>query len=92
MKIFDAEKIRILDQHTILREPLASVDLMERAAQKVTDWLTSNCRKEHFAVFSGNGNNGGDGLPSPANCINTVLKWMFFVTLTKIFRQTHLLI
>lgn len=61
MKIFDAEKIKILDQHTILHEPVASVDLMERAAQKVTDWLTSNCRTEHFAVFCGNGNNAGDG-------------------------------
>lgn len=62
MKIFTAEKIRLADQFTIDNEPISSVNLMERAALTCTDWISTNC-KHHtkFAIFCGNGNNGGDG-------------------------------
>lgn len=62
MKIFTAEKIRLADQFTIDNEPISSVNLMERVALTCTDWISTNC-KHHtkFAIFCGNGNNGGDG-------------------------------
>jgi NAD(P)H-hydrate epimerase len=63
MKIFTAEKIRECDEFTIANEPVSSIQLMERAAQSCVHWISENCKiHENFAVFCGNGNNGGDGL------------------------------
>ena len=65
MKILSSEQIRELDQFTIENEPIASIDLMERAASTCVDYLLEN---EHLIagktikVFAGRGNNGGDGL------------------------------
>ncbi|KQT18375.1 sugar kinase [Chryseobacterium sp. Leaf404] len=62
MKIFTAENIRKADQYTIQNEPIFSVSLMERAAQSCVDWIYFKCKNHtRFAVFCGNGNNGGDG-------------------------------
>ena len=63
MKIFTATQIRELDKYTIEHEPIASVDLMERAARALTtaieeQWL----RHVSVVVFAGPGNNGGDAL------------------------------
>src|SRR6188768_3386447 len=63
MKILKADQIRSWDQYTIEHEPIASIDLMERAATKCFEWLDNNGWFVHpFAVFCGKGNNGGDGL------------------------------
>lgn len=63
MKLFSAEQIRQWDQYTILHEPIASIDLMERAAGKCADWLErNNYTDKAFHIFCGKGNNGGDGL------------------------------
>lgn len=63
MKIFTAEQIRAWDEHTITNEPVASIDLMERAASKCVKWLIGHfLQNTHFEVFCGMGNNGGDGL------------------------------
>ncbi|MGZ8524571.1 MAG: NAD(P)H-hydrate dehydratase [Chitinophagaceae bacterium] len=63
MKLFSAEEIRQWDQYTIRHEPIASIELMERAAGKCADWLERNNYTERsFQIFCGKGNNGGDGL------------------------------
>ena len=63
MKILNAEQIRAWDQYTIGHEPIASIDLMERAATKCVEWLEENSWFVHpFLIFCGKGNNGGDGL------------------------------
>lgn len=63
MKILTTSQIRQADQYTIQHEPVSSVDLMERAATKVFEWLVSHINKEnHIKFFCGMGNNGGDGL------------------------------
>ena len=63
MKVFDAEQIRAWDQYTIRHEPIASIDLMERAALKCVEWLEDNQWFVYsFSIFCGKGNNGGDGL------------------------------
>jgi len=63
MKILKADQIRSWDQYTIEHEPIASIDLMERAATKCFEWLDDNgWLVQSFAVFCGKGNNGGDGL------------------------------
>ncbi len=64
MKILTAEQMRQWDQYTIDHEPVASIDLMERAAVACTEWLEKNIKgpKKKFTIFCGKGNNGGDGL------------------------------
>lgn len=63
MKILSAEQIRQWDQYTIEQEPISSIDLMERAASRCTDWIIENFPEANlFSIFCGKGNNGGDGL------------------------------
>ncbi len=63
MKILSATELRRWDQYTILHEPVASIDLMEKAAAQCAEWLERNgYAEEHFVIFCGKGNNGGDGL------------------------------
>lgn len=63
MKIFDTQQIRDWDAYTIEHEPIASIDLMERAAGMCYEWIRTNVRKEcPIKIFCGRGNNGGDGL------------------------------
>ena len=62
MKIFPTASVKELDAYTIANEPIASIDLMERASQALTDAILRNCPDASFAVFAGVGNNGGDGL------------------------------
>lgn len=63
MKILSVAQTRKADRYTIDNEPIASIDLMERAARSIADWFRSNFKeKQRVAIFSGPGNNGGDGL------------------------------
>jgi len=61
MKIFTTEQIRKIDEYTIKNEPIASIDLMERAAKACCNWITDHFTKDtFFYLFAGPGNNGGD--------------------------------
>ncbi len=63
MKVLPVSDIRKADVYTINNEPIASVDLMERAAAKLCEWILSNMPSDKsFMIFCGMGNNGGDGL------------------------------
>ena len=63
MKILNAEQIRACDRFTIENEPIASIDLMERAADAVAQWLMGRYNRNlRFVFFAGTGNNGGDAL------------------------------
>ena len=63
MEILSADQIRAWDEYTIQHEPIASVDLMERAAKSCLTWLEKNGYIGRvFAIYCGKGNNGGDGL------------------------------
>jgi hydroxyethylthiazole kinase-like uncharacterized protein yjeF len=63
MKIFRCEQIRLIDEYTIKNEPVAPVDLMERAAGKLYEWYSVRFeRLRPLVIFSGPGNNGGDSL------------------------------
>lgn len=72
MKILSTSQIREADAYTIAHEPIASIDLMERAASACADWIA----KRHsdgavLYVFCGTGNNGGDGL-AIARILNSI--------------------
>ncbi|HOZ87693.1 MAG TPA: NAD(P)H-hydrate dehydratase [Bacteroidia bacterium] len=63
MKILSAEQTRAVDAFTIQNEPIAGIDLMERAAMACFRRLIKLIRlEEEVIVFCGKGNNGGDGL------------------------------
>ncbi|HEX6334615.1 MAG TPA: NAD(P)H-hydrate epimerase, partial [Flavisolibacter sp.] len=63
MQIFSADQVREWDKYTMDNEPVASIDLMERAARACFQWLTSQPWQDKvFRFFCGKGNNGGDGL------------------------------
>jgi len=63
MKIFRSAQIRQIDNLTIKNEPVESIDLMERAAASVYEWYKTRFSRSHrVLVFTGPGNNGGDGL------------------------------
>ena len=64
MKILSAAQIRQLDAFTIAHEPIASIDLMERASITFVNWFTQKFPDQDrpLKIFCGIGNNGGDGL------------------------------
>ena len=63
MKIFPTQSIKELDAYTIENEPIASIDLMERASQALAKAIAGRWdAKTPFTVFAGPGNNGGDAL------------------------------
>ncbi|MFN8209214.1 MAG: NAD(P)H-hydrate dehydratase, partial [Bacteroidales bacterium] len=63
MKVFPVSQIKVIDARTIELEPVASIDLMERAAESCTGWIVTRFpHTRPVVVFAGPGNNGGDGL------------------------------
>jgi ADP-dependent NAD(P)H-hydrate dehydratase / NAD(P)H-hydrate epimerase len=63
MKILNREQIKLADEYTIKNEPIASIDLMERASQAFTNLFESLYHNNvPIHILCGVGNNGGDGL------------------------------
>lgn len=63
MKLFTSSLIKEHDNYTIAHEPIASIDLMERAATAITAAICKLWKPEkQVVVFAGAGNNGGDAL------------------------------
>lgn len=69
IKVLSADQQRELDNITIEKEPIAGIDLMERAAERCTAALIEYLqiyerigRYIHIGIVCGTGNNGGDGL------------------------------
>ena len=63
MKLFTCRQIAEIDRMTMQLEPIASIDLMERASEQIAGWMIENLPIYHpILVFAGPGNNGGDAL------------------------------
>lgn len=63
MKLFTTKQIAEIDKYTIENEPVTDIDLMERAAMQITNWIVRRFSTEHKMIFfAGPGNNGGDAL------------------------------
>ena len=53
MRIFTTTQVRAIDAYTIQNEPVASVDLMERAAMQICVWLTKHYNQSYpFVIFA----------------------------------------
>lgn len=64
MKLPNAHQIKELDAYTIQKENILSVELMERAADRALMFIKCKYadKQRPIIIFSGPGNNGGDGL------------------------------
>ncbi len=64
MKLFSKAQIYEGDKLTTERQNISSTDLMERAGTQIFNWIHMRMQgaQEPIHVFSGIGNNGGDGL------------------------------
>lgn len=63
MKIFSVLQIRAWDNATLALEPIASLDLMERASAAFVRWFCERFDDQPCVkIVCGMGNNGGDGL------------------------------
>src|SRR5258708_39510629 len=63
VKILSTQQSKELDQFTIEHEPIAPIDLMERACHAFVHWFLQHVRVEKkIGIICGTGNNGGDGL------------------------------
>ena len=63
LKILNTSQIKSLDEYTIKHEPIASIDLMERACHAFVSWFNLHFdSSKKVGVVCGTGNNGGDGL------------------------------
>ena len=78
MKILTGKDIREADLYTIEHEPVASVELMERAAlaleaeiaaaAETTEDQKTAAEAPEYLIIAGKGNNGGDGLAVSPDC------------------------
>lgn len=64
MKLPNAHQMKELDASTIQEDNIESIDLMERAAREAALYIVNHYqdKQQPIIVFSGPGNNGGDGL------------------------------
>ncbi|AHJ95889.1 bifunctional ADP-dependent NAD(P)H-hydrate dehydratase/NAD(P)H-hydrate epimerase [Hymenobacter swuensis] len=65
MKLLSPAQTRALDQATSKAQGITSLELMERAATTLLDWLLTTLQPTYTTpihLFCGPGNNGGDGL------------------------------
>jgi len=59
-----SSQMREADAYTIANEPIASIDLMERASKAFVGWFVNHFPEQNksISIYCGTGNNGGDGL------------------------------
>jgi NAD(P)H-hydrate epimerase len=64
LPLLTSTQIKAADAYTIAHEPIASIDLMERASTTFCNWFKQKFTHHTTPVyiFCGTGNNGGDGL------------------------------
>ncbi|GAA4320560.1 bifunctional ADP-dependent NAD(P)H-hydrate dehydratase/NAD(P)H-hydrate epimerase [Mucilaginibacter gynuensis] len=64
LPLLTSSQIREADAYTIANEPIASIDLMERASKAFVGWFLNHFpdKTKAISIYCGTGNNGGDGL------------------------------
>ncbi|MEN8118874.1 MAG: NAD(P)H-hydrate dehydratase [Bacteroidota bacterium] len=91
MKILYSEQVRKLDAYTIENEPILSINLMERAAKVCSNWIINKFKdKPKVKIFSGPGNNGGDGLAIARMLADYGFSVNVFLKSTKLSQNTQI--
>src|SRR5690606_31876028 len=64
MKILTPQQLKEVETQTVSIQGIDFINLMERAATAVFEWLKArlDLTQNHFTIICGVGNNGGDGL------------------------------
>ncbi len=63
MKLLSVQDIRNAEKHTMEKQRITSLELMERAAIRCAEWISSRfARTTSLCFICGPGNNGGDGV------------------------------
>ena len=63
MIVLNSQQIKEAERLAMQAQGITSWQLMERAAEKLFQWIKAHCQREkHITVLAGTGNNGGDGL------------------------------
>ncbi len=62
MKVVSAKEMSFIDNFTIKKYGIPSLQLMERAGKAVAEILRKHFKKGKVIIIAGPGNNGGDGL------------------------------
>jgi NAD(P)H-hydrate epimerase len=76
LSLLNTSQIKSLDDYTIKHEPIAGIDLMERACHAFVSWFTLHFDAEQkVGIVCGTGNNGGDGL----GIARLLMEWGFQV-------------
>lgn len=71
MKVFNAAQFKAWDTATIEEQEISSLELMERSAARVFEWINRHVLvTDKIYIFCGKGNNGGDGLAVARMLIN----------------------
>ena len=84
MKIFTGSQIKELDRYTIEHEPIESIELMERAAESMSQFIAQEVGQDSVLVFViGKGNNGGDGLAMARILANAGFDCRVYMPFTK---------
>src|SRR6476619_3097537 len=80
MKLLSPQQIHEWDAYTIEHEPIASIDLMERAAKHCTGFiLDQQSVRNGIKIFCGKGNNGGDGLAIARQLIEAGMQSVIYI-------------
>lgn len=62
MKIIFSQDIKNIDNTTIEEQGITSIELVDRAVEKLTDAIIRNYNGGRFHIFAGAGNNGADAI------------------------------
>src|SRR5215813_7306938 len=80
MKLLSPQQIHEWDNYTIEHEPIASIDLMERAARQCTNFIIDEILISNgVKIFCGKGNNGGDGLAIARQLIEAGMQPLVYI-------------
>lgn len=80
MQLLSVKQMQQWDAWTIEHEPIASIQLMERAANQCVTFLEENNLLSHsLQIFCGKGNNGGDGLAIARQLIDRGLEPVVYI-------------
>lgn len=92
MKLIRGSFIGEIDRYTIEHEPIASIDLMERASVAILKaFVAHHSASNAVFIFAGPGNNGGDGLALARHLVLLGYDVRVYVLQSETYSPDHLI-